>query len=43
MWKPETEDKTLPSRLSPKEGQPKEVLYNTQGDIRTQLRKDCEG
>ena len=40
MWKPETNYKTLPTRLSSMEGCRKK--YNIQGDIRTLLGEGCE-
>ena len=40
MWKPETNNKTLPTRLPPMEGQQKK--HNIQGNIRTVLGKECE-
>ena len=40
MWKPEPNNKTLPTRLAPMEEQQKK--YNIQGNIRTLLGKDCE-
>ena len=40
MWKPENNNKTLPTRLSPMEGQQKK--YNSQGDLRALLGKSCE-
>ena len=40
MQKPETKNKTLPTRLSPMEDSRKK--YNIQSDIRTLLGKSCE-
>ena len=40
MWNPETNNKTLPTKLPLIEGQQKET--NIQGIIRKLLRRDCE-
>ena len=40
MWKPETNNKTLPTRLS--QWRDNRKKYNIQGDIRTLLGKDSE-
>ena len=40
MKKPDTNNKTLPYRLPPMEGQQKK--YNIQGDIKALLGKSCE-
>ena len=41
MWKPKTDNKALPTRLSPMEGQrDSKKKHNIQGDIRTLLGKD---
>ena len=40
MWKQETNNKKLPTRLSPMEGNRKK--HTIQGDIKALLRKDCE-
>ena len=40
MWKPEANNKTQPTRLSPMEGQQKKC--NIQDDIGALLEKSCE-
>ena len=40
MWKPETNNKTLPTRLPPMEGQQKK--HNIQNNKWTLLATDCE-
>ena len=40
MLKPETNNKTLPTRLP--QWRDNRKKYNIQGDTRTPLRKDCE-
>ena len=40
LWKPETNNRTLPTRLTPMKGQQKEIQYS--GEIRTLPGKDCE-
>ena len=40
MWKPETDNQALSLCVLSLEGQQKK--YNTQGDVKTLLGKDCE-
>ena len=42
IWKPETDNKTLPTGLPPIERHQKEIQYPVQGDIKTLLRTNCE-